>query len=226
MDKDIFKTFDFLKVPFDTLKINGFYYKNFHVYLYKNYIFFLINEGPMFIFENIHDLIKFPNIEKKYNESLKINETIFDIKPIKNKSNFYIEKNIINEYWLNEIQAANGRRMPEIMQIVDNLLKLINFKGILYLSDWSKINGVRTIDYRLFLGLDSIYTKYGFKLVYQVPKELLKYNISDKIKHELQSLYDKKNITFHDIKRLYTSEMKEHLKKIEPYYSYMFKLFI
>jgi hypothetical protein len=90
----------------------------------------------------------------------------------------------------------------------------------------SKINKVRTLNYRLFINLDTIYTKYGFKLVYQLPKELLKYNISDKIKNELQILYNKKNITFYDIKRLYTNEMKEYLQKIEPYYSYMFKLYL
>lgn len=220
-------TYDKISVSFNTLKINGFYYKKFSVYfLNETFIMFKINDDQkIFIYNNLVDLSDTYN---EYNNALKTNDIIFDIKKYKDSFNFCIEQNEIGQIWISQIQKDNKRNLKEIMEIIDNFFKKIKYTGLTYISDWSHINNIRTLDYRIPLKLNSIYSKYGYNLVYDIPENLLK----EMNKHltkinilELEKKIKSHNLQGYELKKIIFKELSDIINKIKLYYSFMFKFY-
>jgi hypothetical protein len=219
--------YDKISVSFNTLKINGFYYKKFSVYfLNETFTMFKINDvQKIFIYNNLVDLSDTYN---EYNNALKTNDIIFDIKKYKDSFNFCIEQNEIGQIWISQIQKDNKRNLKEIMETIDNFFKKIKYTGLTYISDWSYINNIRTLDYRIPLKLNSIYSKYGYNLVYDIPESLLKE--MNKYLTKINILELEKKIKSHtlqgyELKKIIFKELSDIINKIKLYYSFMFKFY-
>lgn len=233
-----------LSPSFGILKISGFHYEKFDIFMIDEYIVFkcYIKGGNSVTYAYLNfnalncEITGSDNVSTKYNNITGKKESIFSLKSFKESCPFEIEENMKGEIWINSIKRMIYNKilynLERIMANVFNFFKIIKYHGAIYLSDWSKIDNVKTLPYRLLLGLGSMYGKYGFKPVYEVDPVLVETmsTISKKVLNleYLRALYQKRDsrriAKFLDDLRQYHSNLFDILYRIEREYTYMFHM--
>lgn len=172
----------------------------------SNYIIFRCyvkgNMTVSYIYLNIHNIdyhvqhnTKY--VEEKFNPITGKKGLCFLLQKFKEESPFEIDENMQGEVWIRRMKYGDSTvNLEMIMAYISAFFKVVNYHGPVYLTDWSTIDNVRTLKYRLLLGIGSMYEKYGFKPAYPADKSLVQnmVNLSKDIDlKQLRKMYSDRN---------------------------------